>query len=71
MTDGTFEEFKIKENIRLFDVGRVLYLDSVSTKLDVRKLLETEEGQLISNGFVYMLVSENLLKVALIMRYFQ
>ncbi len=53
---GTFEGPKIKGKVRPVGGDWVLRLDSVTTKLDVRLLLETEDGQLISNtytGFVH------------------
>lgn len=53
---GTFEGPKLKGKVRAFGADWVLRLDSITTKLDVRLLLETEDGQLISNtytGIVY------------------
>jgi hypothetical protein len=53
---GTFEGPKIKGKVRAFGADWVLRLDSITTKLDVRLLLETDDGQLISNtysGIVY------------------
>jgi hypothetical protein len=53
---GTFEGPKLKGKVRPVGGDWVLRLDSVTTKLDVRLLLETEDGQLISNtytGFVH------------------
>jgi hypothetical protein len=53
---GTFEGPKLKGKVRSIGGDWVLRLDSVTTKLDVRLLLETEDGQLISNtytGFVH------------------
>lgn len=52
---GTFEGPKLKGKVRAIGGDWVLRLDSLTTKLDVRLLLETEDGQLISstyNGFV-------------------
>lgn len=48
---GTFDGPKLKG--KLWPVGGdwVLRLDSVTTKLDVKLLLETEDGQLISNTY--------------------
>lgn len=56
VTGGTFEGPKIKGKVRAFGADWVLRLDSITTKLDVRLLLETDDGQLISNtysGIVY------------------
>jgi hypothetical protein len=53
---GTFEGPKIKGKIKAFGADWVLRLDSITTKLDVKLLLETDDGQLISNtylGIVY------------------
>jgi hypothetical protein len=53
---GTFEGPKLKGKVRPAGGDWVLRLDSVTTKLDVRLVLETEDGQLISNvytGFVH------------------
>jgi hypothetical protein len=53
---GTFEGPKLKGKVRAFGADWVVRLDSITTKLDVRLLLETEDGQLISNtytGIVY------------------
>jgi Protein of unknown function (DUF3237) len=53
---GTFEGPKIKGKVRAFGADWVLRLDSVTTKLDVKLLLETDDGQVISNtytGIVY------------------
>lgn len=52
---GTFEGQKIKGKVRSIGGDWVLRLDSATTKLDVRLLLETDDGQLISctyNGIV-------------------
>ena len=52
---GTFEGPKLKGKVRPVGGDWVLRLDSLTTKLDVRLLLETDDGQLISNtytGFV-------------------
>lgn len=48
---GTFEGPKLKGKVRSFGADWVLRLDSITTKLDVRLLLETEDGQLISNNY--------------------
>ncbi len=56
ITGGTFEGPKLKGKVRTFGADWVLRLDSMTTKLDVRLLLETEDGQLISStytGIVY------------------
>ncbi len=53
---GTFEGPKLKGKVRSFGADWVVRLDSITTKLDVRLLLETDDGQLISNtytGIVY------------------
>lgn len=53
---GSFEGPKLRGKVRSFGADWVLRLDSVTTKLDVRLLLETEDGQFISNtytGIVY------------------
>jgi hypothetical protein len=53
---GTFEGPKLKGKVRPIGGDWVVRLDSVTTKLDVKLLLETEDGQLISNtytGFVH------------------
>ncbi|MFN7495328.1 MAG: DUF3237 domain-containing protein [Cyclobacteriaceae bacterium] len=53
---GTFEGPKLKGEVRAFGADWVLRLDSVTTKLDVKLLLETDDGQVISNtytGIVY------------------
>lgn len=53
---GTFEGPKLKGKVRAFGADWVVRIDSITTKLDVRLLLETEDGQLISNtytGIVY------------------
>jgi Protein of unknown function (DUF3237) len=52
---GSFEGPKIKGKVRSIGGDWVLRLDSSTTKLDVRLLLETSDGQLISctyNGIV-------------------
>lgn len=51
VTGGTFEGPKIKGKVRPFGADWVLRLDSLTTKLDVRLLLETDDGQLISNSY--------------------
>ena len=48
---GTFEGPKLKGKVRPVGGDWVLRLDSATTKLDVRLLLETEDGQLISNTY--------------------
>jgi Protein of unknown function (DUF3237) len=56
VTGGSFEGPRLKGKVRAFGADWVLRLDSVTTKLDVKLLLETEDGQLISNtynGIVY------------------
>jgi hypothetical protein len=53
---GTFDGPKLKGKVRPLGGDWVLRIDSVTTKLDVRLLLETDDGQLISNtytGFVH------------------
>jgi Protein of unknown function (DUF3237) len=53
---GTFEGPKLKGIVKPIGGDWVLRLDSVTTKLDVRLLLETDDGQLISSiytGFVH------------------
>lgn len=53
---GSFEGPKMRGKVRSFGADWVLRLDSVTTKLDVRLLLETEDGQFISTtytGIVY------------------
>jgi Protein of unknown function (DUF3237) len=56
VTGGSFEGPKLRGKVRAFGADWVLRLDSVTTRLDVKLLLETEDGQLISNtytGIVY------------------
>lgn len=56
VTGGTFEGPRLKGKVRAFGADWVLRLDSVTTKLDVRLLLETDDGHLISttySGIVY------------------
>jgi Protein of unknown function (DUF3237) len=48
---GTFEGPKLKGKVRPIGGDWVLRIDSATTKLDVRLLLETEDGQLISNTY--------------------
>jgi Protein of unknown function (DUF3237) len=48
---GTFEGSKLKGKVRPVGGDWILRLDSATTKLDVRLLLETEDGQLISNTY--------------------
>lgn len=48
---GTFDGPKLKGKVRAVGGDWVLRLDSVTTKLDVKLLLETEDGQLISNTY--------------------
>jgi Protein of unknown function (DUF3237) len=53
---GNFAGPKLKGKVRPVGGDWVLRLDSATTKLDVRLLLETDDGQLISttyNGFVH------------------
>lgn len=53
---GTFEGPKLKGKVRAFGADWVLRLDSSTSKLDVRLILETDDGQVISNtysGIVY------------------
>lgn len=51
VTGGSFEGPKIKGKVRAFGADWVLRLDSVTTKLDVKLLLETHDGQLISKSY--------------------
>jgi hypothetical protein len=48
---GSFEGPKLKGKVRPAGGDWVLRLDSVTTKLDVRLILETDDGQLISNTY--------------------
>ncbi len=48
---GTFVGSKLKGKVRPIGGDWVLRLDSVTTKLDVRLVLETDDGQLISNTY--------------------
>ncbi len=48
---GTFEGPKLKGKVRPIGGDWVLRLDSVTTKLDVKLVLETDDGQLISNTY--------------------
>jgi hypothetical protein len=48
---GTFEGPKLKGKVRAIGSDWVLRLDSATTKLDVRIVLETDDGQLISNTY--------------------
>jgi Protein of unknown function (DUF3237) len=48
---GTFEGPKLKGKVRPIGGDWVLRLDSATTKLDVRLVLETDDGQLISNTY--------------------
>lgn len=53
---GSFEGPKLKGKLKPVGGDWVLRLDSLTTKLDVRLLLETDDGQLISstyNGIVH------------------
>jgi hypothetical protein len=55
VTGGTFEGPKIKGKVRPIGADWLVRLDSTNTKLDVRLILETEDGELIYstyNGFV-------------------
>ena len=49
---GTFEGPKLKGKVRPTGDDWLLRIDSVTTKLDVRLLLETDDGQLISNTYI-------------------
>jgi Protein of unknown function (DUF3237) len=49
--DGTFNGPKLKGKVRPAGGDWVLRLDSATTKLDVKLLLETDDGQLISNTY--------------------
>jgi hypothetical protein len=51
VTGGTFEGPKLKGKIRPTGDDWLVRIDSVTTKLDVRLLLETDDGQLISNTY--------------------
>jgi Protein of unknown function (DUF3237) len=48
---GNFEGPKMKGKVRPAGGDWVLRLDSATTKLDVKLLLETDDGQLISNAY--------------------
>ncbi|MBY0433035.1 MAG: DUF3237 domain-containing protein [Cyclobacteriaceae bacterium] len=48
---GTFNGPKLKGKVRQAGGDWVLRLDSITTKLDVKLLLETDDGQLISNNY--------------------
>lgn len=48
---GTFEGPKLKGKVRPAGGDWVLRLDSVTTKLDVKLILETDDGGLISNTY--------------------
>ncbi|MCH5598095.1 DUF3237 domain-containing protein [Niabella ginsengisoli] len=48
---GSFEGPKLKGKVRAFGADWILRLDSLTSKLDVRLLLETDDGQLISNSY--------------------
>jgi Protein of unknown function (DUF3237) len=48
---GTFAGPKLKGKLRPVGGDWVLRLDSATTKLDVKLLLETDDGQLISNTY--------------------
>lgn len=48
---GTFAGPKLKGKVRPAGGDWVLRLDSATTKLDVKLLLETDDGQLISNTY--------------------
>jgi hypothetical protein len=49
---GTFEGPKLKGKVRPTGDDWFLRVDSVTSKLDVRLLLETEDGQLISSTYI-------------------
>jgi sporulation-control protein spo0M len=51
VTGGTFEGPKVKGKVKAFGADWVLRLDSITTKLDVRLILETDDGQIISNTY--------------------
>ncbi|MBC9794893.1 DUF3237 domain-containing protein [Sinomicrobium weinanense] len=51
ITGGTFEGPKLKGKVRASGADWMVRLDSTTTKLDVRLLLETEDGQLIYNTY--------------------
>jgi hypothetical protein len=51
VSGGSFEGPKMKGKVRAFGADWVLRLDSVTTKLDVKLLLETDDGQLISSSY--------------------
>lgn len=48
---GTFNGPKLKGKVRPAGGDWVLRLDSITTKLDVKLVLETDDGQLISNTY--------------------
>jgi Protein of unknown function (DUF3237) len=48
---GTFEGPKLKGKVRSAGGDWVLRIDSATTKLDVKLILETDDGQLISNNY--------------------
>jgi Protein of unknown function (DUF3237) len=48
---GTFSGPKLKGKVRPAGGDWVLRIDSLTTKLDVKLLLETDDGQLISNTY--------------------
>jgi Protein of unknown function (DUF3237) len=48
---GTFEGPKLKGKVRPVGGDWVLRLDSITTKLDVKLVLETNDGQLISSTY--------------------
>lgn len=51
VSGGSFEGPRLKGKVRAFGADWVLRLDSNTTKLDVRLLLETDDGQLISSTY--------------------
>jgi hypothetical protein len=56
ITGGTFEGPKLKGEVQSFGADWILRLDSTTSKIDVRILLKTEEGETIScsyNGIIY------------------
>lgn len=53
---GTFEGPKLKGEVKAFGADWILRLDSITTKIDVRLMLKTEDGEIISciyTGIIY------------------
>lgn len=53
---GTFEGAKLKGEVQSFGADWILRLDSTTSKIDVRLILKTDDGQSIScnyNGIIY------------------